>query len=407
MSYQTRPRHPITGRRIRLHARSAVELGAYKHRLDSLRTDMKLGLKSVEQVEKELRHLQHGPATVERAAVGYLERPSLAENTKRRVRALVQSANGGAHLAPLLGVPLAALDASVLSPWIEGLHKAGLHPTTIAMIWRTLRSLVRHGAERGWIGALPWGAWRPRLSKAPKRPQREAARTLEELARLLLAARELDARAARPRALGDRGAASHRGQTARGLLGLRQGELAGLRWSDVEWRPPITVLIARQYARAPLKMGAQPKRIESIEELRTILLRHQERLAIAGLWTPCGPIFPAPASLEEGRARPYLAGPVLSRLNLRAAMRRAQLPNVGAWSAHSLRDSFVTLEALASGGDLAHVAARSRHGSLASLARYLRALSRNNAAPAIPSLAGSIAGAAPALEEHHAKETPP
>ena len=196
--------------------------------------------------------MQHGPVTVERAAVSYLERASLAANTKRRVRALVESEKG-AHLRPLLGVPLASLDGAVLAPWIEGLHRAGLHPTTIAMIWRSLRSLVRHGAERGWIGALPWGAWRPRLSHAPKRPAREAARTMGELAQLLLGARELDE--TRARRLPHGSGTGEAKIACCALLGLRQGELAGLRWTDLDDGLVPTVLVARQYEGRPLKMG--------------------------------------------------------------------------------------------------------------------------------------------------------
>ena len=401
MTVHSQPRHPLTGRRFRLHARTPRELEAYLHRLDVLRTELKLGMRSIEEVNRDLRHLQHGPATVERAAMGYLARPSLAKNTKSRVRSLVESKNGGAHLGPLLGRPLASLDGSVLAPWIEGLSKAGLHPTTIAMIWRTLRSLVRYGAERGWIGAVPWGNWRPRLSKAPKRVRREATRTLEELARLLLAAREIDDRywdvmrtARRPRLAFDREAMI--GCAA--LLGLRQGELAGLRWSDVEWRPPLTVRVARQWIADPLKMGAQPQRIEAMPELGEILLRYRLRLELAGRYRTNGPIFPR-RDTDQGKAPlAYTRGAVLSRLNLRAAVRRAQLPHLASWSAHSLRDSFVTLEVLASEGDLGRVAARSRHASVASLARYLHALSRSSASPPTSHLPSVVDGdAAPLL----------
>jgi integrase len=86
------------------------------------------------------------------------------------------------------------------------------------------------------------------------------------------------------------------------------------------------------------------------------------------------------------------------------------LPNVLSWSAHSLRDTFVSLEVAATGGDLARVQARSRHATLSSLARYVRALSRNHPAPpAVRTLAGSIAdsrGAGLTLLAQP-KETPP
>lgn len=376
MTFRSRPRHPVTGRRFWLSAPTKRELDAYLHRLDGLRTELKLGLRTSEEVARDLRHLQHGPATVERAAVSYLERPSLAKNTKRRVRALLES-DKGAHLRPLLAVPLASLDGAVLAPWIEGLHRAGLHPTTIAMIWRTLRSLVRHGAERGWIGALPWGAWRPRLSGAPKRALREAARTMGELAAILMAARELDEDdlSYLPMASADREAKI----ACCALLGLRQGELGGLRWGDLE---PPTVLVARQYEGRPLKMGAQAARIETVPELFAILERFRARRAPwwGGGLKPEHPIFPSPKS-AFGKPRPYTGGQVLTSLQLRSAVRRAKLPHGGAWSPHSLRDTFVTLEVAARGGDLPGALPRTRHATVASLARYLRATFRDPSPP--------------------------
>ncbi len=228
-------------------------------------------------------------------------------------------------------------------------------------MWRTLRALVRHAAERGWIGACPWGSWRPALGGAPKRAQREAARTWAELEALLRAARELD---------DDKHTGLEAMIACAALLGLRQGELAGLRWDDVEYGPPLRVLVARQWLGAPLKGKSGPRWIEAHDLLGGALARHRmQRFFAKG----SDPLFPA----EDGRA--YPSGGPLTRVNLRAAVRRAHLPAVGSWSAHSLRDTFVTLEAIAAGGDLARVASRSRHASIASLVRYLRAVTRDPA----------------------------
>jgi integrase len=379
LSVSARPRHPITGRRFILTARTPRELESYLHRLDSLRTELRIGLRSIEQIDRELRHLQHGPAILERAAVSYLERPNLARNTKKRVRSVIDP-KGSGHLVSLLSKPIAALDAPTLSAWITELERAGLHGTSIGTIWRTLRAIVRHASEKGWIGALPWGAWRPKLRGAAKRELREAARSYDELAALLAAAAALDAA---------RGPASclHAMIACAALLGLRQGELAGLRWTDVETLGLVTtVLVARQWEGQPLKMGAAPMRIETGPELGQILAAHAMRLTDAGRFARKGPIFPHP---KHERPTPYSRGQVLSTLNLRACVRRAKLPHVLSWSPHSLRDSFVTLEALAAGGDLRRVAARSRHATIDSLARYLRAHTRN---PAPPSLLGARPG---------------
>lgn len=397
MSFAARPRHPLTGRRFCLSAQTEGQLEWYLNRIRSLRTELRLGLRSSDEIDRELRHLHHGPVTLQRAALAYLERP-LAMNTKRGMRSAVDG-----HLAMLLPKPIAALDAPTVAMWIETLAKAGLAKTTIGTLWRKLRALVRYAQERGWIGAPPWGDWRPSRSAGGKgRMAREATRSVDELVRLAHAARELDA-------LEYSGLACVILVAA--LLGLRQGELAGLRWDDVEWGPPLFIRIARQWNGAALKMRAKPKRIESIRELAIALLTHRAELAARRLFAERGPIFPGPSS-EPGRPRAYEKGEVLTRLKLRTAVARAGLPNVEAWSAHSLRDSFVTLEAAAAGGDLVHVQSRSRHASLASLVRYLRAMHRNRpASPALLELPGLESGDAGfpvhALLAEPAKETPP
>jgi integrase len=388
VSFMTRPRHPVTGRRFYLRARTQRELEAYMHRLDTLRTELRLNVRTVEEIDRELRHLRHGPVTLERAAVSYLER-KLADNTKRRVRSALDS-----HLRAIAALPIASLDAVTLQAWIRSVELTGIHQTSVRAVWKTLSAIVRHATERGWIGALPWGSWRPKIGRAPKRAQREATRTLAELRRLLEGARANDDedRSYLPMSMAD----SEAKIAAASLLGLRQGELAGLRWDEVGWGPPLVVLVARQWENAPLKNSAQPRRIEAIEALAEILQRlraHQERW---GMYEPAGPVFPSRKS-AYGKPRPYTRGQVLTSLQVRSAVNRAGLPHPQAWSAHSLRDSFVTLEAQASGGDLVRVASRSRHASLTSLVRYLRAVSRDTAPPAFSCLPGYNADGAPSL----------
>jgi integrase len=409
MTVSARPRHPVTGRRFRLSARTERELGAYMHRIDTLRTELRLGVRTADEVDRQLRHLRHGPVTLERAARAYLDRPALARNTKRRVRSLVDG--DPAYLAPLLPLPVAALDVPTLSAWIRSLERRGtLHPTTIGTIWRGLSAIVRHAGERGWVGAVPWGKWRPRLSTTPKHIL-EAARTLDELARLLAAARACDDEDRSYLSIAP--ADTEPKIACASLLGLRQGELAGLRWHEIAWGPPIRVRVVRQWVKSPLKMNAPPIEIESIDELAEILTRYRAHLEACHMYDPRGPVFPARTSVI-GKPRPYASGEVLTRLNLRAAVERAQLPQIGSWSAHGLRATFVTLEAAASGGDLRRVASRSRHATIAGLARYLRALSRSRdpAPPAFSFLPGSSgAGGAgvPLLGQHRhpRRETPP
>lgn len=388
MIYTCRPRHPVTGARIRLRARSQRELDAYRHRIETLRTELRLGLRTPLQVEEQLRHLRVGPVTLERAALSYLERP-LSPNTRRAVRSLMAT-----HLEGLLSLPLAAVDAARVAALVDAMRAAGAGDPTVATAWRQLSAIARHAAERGWIGAAPWGAYRPRLTRTPVRGPREAARSLDELAALIVAAGELDAE----RADAMRVMLLEAAIACCALFGLRQGELGGLRWHDWSVAPP-SMLVARQWDGRPLKRGTQIRRLGGVAELAPILERQRARLEALGLFLPAGPIFPHPRS-QPGRPRHYTSGAVLTTRDLRSVIVRARLPHPEAWSPHSLRDTFVTLESAATGGDLRAIADRSRHATLSSLARYLRALSRDPAPPAFTRQRSASGAGVPLLGPH-------
>lgn len=365
------PRHPLTGKQFRVSARSERALAAYLHQIEIISEELRLGMRSAADVDRVLRRVVHGPVTLERAARAYMARPQLAKNTRRRVASFLASAG-----ASLRARELDTLAGDVLEPWIDAL-KTRLAGTTIATHWRTLRAIGRYASVRGWIGVAPWGSWRPMLRGARRLPRREAARTLAELARLLEAARALDA-------AGSPGFGCVAIKIAVVvLLGLRRGELAGLRWSDVDAEAG-TISIARQYDTAETKQRAIAT-LRAPAELFLLLGDHAEAMRARGLYLPRGPVFPQERYSRPGAPRPYAQGEVLTRGALRSAVERAGLPEPRRWTCHSLRDSFVTLEAdSAQAADLPSLAERSRHASVASLVRYLRALSR---APAPPGFA--------------------
>src|SRR4029077_16672516 len=183
----------------------------------------------------------HRPKTLEQAARAYMERPHLSPNTRRRV-----ASNLATHLHELAALPLVALDAPRLTRWLEARGRS-LTGGTLSVLWRTLRGVVRYAIELGWISESPWSTWRPSIRGKPStRLPREAARHAGELRSLLEAARELDELAARSTAL----ACSAVKIAAAPLLGLRAGELAGLRWSDVDWPAQVVALVRRGRARA-------------------------------------------------------------------------------------------------------------------------------------------------------------
>jgi integrase len=382
--FSARLRHPVSGRQFRVSGRTPGELALLVAHVDGLRTALRVGAKSPADVERELRRLTHGPVTLERAALAYARMRS--ENTAKAVRSFLAAC--GKALAPL---ELEQLDAPRLAKWIEGLRASNAE-TSVLRYWRTLRSIARYAAEQGWLAAAPWGMWRPSRVVGGQRPaSREAARSAEELEQLFAAARALDAERAA------RGKCAHELEAkmqTKVLAGLRQGELAGLRWSDLDWHGG-TITIARQYDGRVTKGKKPPKTIAVLRELFDVLREHALDLEARELYEEQGPIFPSPRYSSPGKPRHYQQGQCLSTLDLRCVVEKAHLPNVADWSPHSLRDTFATLENEASGGDLAATSQRTRHASIGSLVRYLRSRSRE-LAPAQPITLGAR-GLPPAL----------
>ena len=226
--YVARPRHPVTGLPMYVSARTPAGLEQHLHLVQRMRDDLRAGAVSPEDVIAKLARMRFGAVTLERAARSYME-TAIADNTRRRVASSLAT-----HLAELAPLELHQLEGPRMAAWLEGLRRKGLAGSTSRLQWRTIGAIVRHASERGWIARAPWGTWRPSARggrPGADRLPREATRTLAELDALLVAARELDAiaggRGLRPGGLEARIACA-------ALLGLRQRELAGLRWTDVD-----------------------------------------------------------------------------------------------------------------------------------------------------------------------------
>ena len=361
-------RHPVTHRQMRIVAATKRELASLVAIVDEMRREFRQRRKvggSTDDLEEMLAKAEHGPITLKEAASAYAARRHLSPSTVRRVRSFM------AHTAPAV-VEIAQLTGPAVKKWIESLRARKLAESTIASHWRTLTAITRFATENGWIAHSPWGAYRPVLRGAQKLRHREAARTVEEIVLLLNAACELDDARARGGRIPDLEAKI----AFASCLGLRQSELAHLRWSDLGTET-VQVSEAKRPGgiaeRYRVTMQADPALLEIAE-------RYRQKLEALQLYAPDGPIFPYAQSLP-GAPQPYAGREVLARGDLRSVVRLAQLPNPEAWSAHSLRDTFVTLEAQALGGDLAAVAKRSRHDSHAALVRYLQTRCRDVAHP--------------------------
>ena len=364
-------RHPLTHRQITIKARSARELEAMLHKVDTFRTDRKLGLMTDEELDRKMGGLR-GKLTVDDAAKAYAERVDLAPNTRRNAESVLS-----AYADDLRGRDVYELDGAFLTRWIERLKGRGLEPSTVGYAWHTLRAIVRYQVQIGRISREPWGTFRPKIQGARlSRNTREAARDVEELARIIAAAKLYDERQRRHGAISFIEAA----MASASLLGIRQGEIAGLEWPDID-DVRRAVRIARQWDGAPTKN----KRISVLladDSLFELLAEHRAYLQEHELYRDGGPVFPSTTYSTPGNPRHRERGehPLPPEI-VRTVASLAELPNPERWSATSLRDSYATLEEQAKPGDLVGLAERTRHLSIASLVRYLRSRTREPAAP--------------------------
>jgi integrase len=371
--FVAKPLHAVTKQVIRVSARTARELARRLYDLDTLRWELENGVRTVAQYDRAVRGFVWGEATIARAACAYMM--TVRPNTRRAMASWL------AVVAPVgFGDParfdVHGLDAEACSSWVEALRARGYGEASIGTAWRKLRAIVRYAAEHGWISTVPWGSWRP-TRRRENRPAkiREAARTPAELLALLDAARELDTERERAGKIGDVEAKI----AAASLIGLRRGEVCGLRWSDLDPRRGI-VHVVRQYDDRPLKSPrVPPPRVDAA--LFEILDRYRVRLAARELFAPSGPLFPEPRTSTPGNPRHYTSGACLSARDLRSVVVKSGLPNAELWSSHSCRDSFATLEHDGAGGNLRVLCARTGHTSYASAERYVRPLARASAPP--------------------------
>ena len=380
--------HPFRkSERVRLYGSSPAQVLERARDVRLLRARWSCGEVALPAALVELERLQGGAArlTVARLWLPYVS--ALREPWRSKVRGIWYT-----RLNQWADFAAAELTPKVLEDWWVGCVRSGVCDKTIANALGCLVAAYRM-SDHFASGALPWGRWKPRYVSAPR--VREACRDVDELGRLVDAARLLDVTGADP--AGDLGCRVLVGA----LTGLRQGELAALGWDDLELDGESPLLRVRR-ATLPgwcksAEKGARPSALPKGKRERVQLLHvdaavalglHRERLRKLGQFFEAGPVFPAPGG--GYRAAPCVIRPEV----LRRCVEIAGLPNAPSWTTHSLRHSFATLEASgswASSGDLRGAMTRTGHARVETLTGYLHAAGRGLARSAIGRLPESAA----------------
>jgi len=171
------------------------------------------------------------------------------------------------HILPSLGaMPAVAINDATVVALAERKLAEGARPKTVNNILSCLRRVLTFGAERGLLTEVPRFSWH----RAAKRPPRAALP--EEHAERLVSAAEPEWRA----------------MVALALVGLRLGELLGLRWADVDLvkqRVAIRRTLVRGFAGPPER--GRPRRIALDEQAVAALSSHRHdrgRLVFCGAY---------------------------------------------------------------------------------------------------------------------------
>lgn len=375
--YRISLRHPVdASRRITVSAETKAELEARVVAIREMRHDLRCTRRTPEEI---LSQLQYGTQQIRLDRIMKNWLGTLRGGTRKNAEISWQK-----HLEPeLKDMPPMLLDEHRMRV-IQVRLTEKLASKTAYTAMSHLMAAVRLAVRSGRLRRIPWGSWHPN-SPSVRRPS-EAARSIEELARIIAAARARDA------------ASSPTGDLAArvivmALCGLRQGEAAGLGWDDVRG---MTLIVRHQATRGwatehptwsrPMEApkGKRARSLQLHPDAHEALLAQAKRLAEMGLFAADGPVFPAP---RTGTWRQDNV--TIDSRDLRQLVEQAGLPMVASWRTHSLRHSAATLE-LVSGLDPKSVQARTGHATSAQLEVYLHSAVRTLPTSKIPRLPPAI-----------------
>ena len=359
--------HPLTRKRSSSWFVHREEAHEHEAKMARLRQEARQGTKSRTEIQRLITRADSRPITVAALLDAYAV--NLSATTRARA---FGPARARLETAGVLNEPPEALTTARLSAVVTELARRGYSPATIRQTVSFLQAAVRL-AVPDLVDAIPWG--RLRLPSPGDSP-REACRSMAEFEGLCEVAHGYDER--RLCDEGPRFSDAFVRVVVLGLTGLRSGEACALTWEDVRLEFPARVTVHRQVLQGRAVDGAPtfgpPKnrrtRVLALHPAAVAALRDQRRLLeLFGLELNAdSPVFPA----RNGGFRADAC--VMRPDTLRELARAAGFVNVKAWTVHSLRHTFVTLETAGAGGDLRAVQARSGHKSLAALSGYVHGL---------------------------------
>ncbi len=264
-----------------------------------------------------------GKTTVADILQTYIDSRRVAGRAPRTIERYVEQADG--HIIPALGKHKAAdLRPADIERFYASKLADGLSPTTVYRMHALLRAAFRHAVKQSTVTRNPIDATTP---PTPASPEQKAMR--DEQAELLLRAAE--------------GHRLHPLLVIALTTGMRAGELAGVRWNDIDLDTGLMMVrVQRQYLR---KVGIVQRKTKAyrrdrpveLSEAEVALLRAhkarqaEERLRIGDMWRDHGLVFPSEV------------GTPLSTGNLRrwfyATLEKAGLPH---FRFHDLRHTAAT-----------------------------------------------------------------
>ena len=290
------------------------------------------------------------PAPPERLTVGtffnqWLEQvtPRLRESTARRYRQLVTH-----QILPTWGrTRLRSLSPQDVEAGLATLHAAGLSPRTCAHVRAVMRAAL-HDAQRWGVLASNSAA----LASAPRVPHTAPRVLTPSEAHAVLAALE--------------DASLHRLASLAIHTGLRQGELLGLRWQDVDFhRQELHVTqslqrIGGEYRLVEVKSSTSRRTIPLTGTASTALQEERDAQADARASAGRRWLEPLPGLVFTTRLGRPRNGTAITH-SLEASLERSSIPPMR-W--HHLRHAYAGLM-LGSGADLATVSHLLGHTSVA------------------------------------------